>query len=89
LRMGERAMSEEEVRLQATRVAGLLRESWSEELADAELEPNAMGGLALAEALVRGWIEPDPSMAPFLATAEEALGSFRAGGQGQGGDYDE
>jgi hypothetical protein len=87
--MGELAMSEEEVRLQATRVAGLLRESWSEELADAELEPNAMGGLALAEALVRGWIEPDPSMAPFLATAEEALGSFRAGGQGQGSDDDE
>jgi hypothetical protein len=87
--MGELAMSEEEVRLQATRVAGLLRESWSEALADAELEPNAMGGLALAEALVRGWIEPDPSMAPFLATAEEALGSFRAGGQGQGGDDDE
>jgi hypothetical protein len=87
--MGEFAVSEEEIRLQATRVAGLLRESWSEELADAELEPNAMGGLALAEALVRGWIEPDPSMASFLATAEEALGSLKADGQGEGGDDDE
>lgn len=71
-------MPEEEVRLQATRVAGRLRQSWSEELADAELEANAMGGLALAEALVRGWIEPDPSMVPFLAAAEEVLDSLNA-----------
>jgi len=82
-------MPEEEVRLQATRVARRLRESWSEELADAEFESNAMGGLALAEAVVRGWIEPDPSLVPFLATAEEALDSVNAYAQGEGGDDDD
>jgi hypothetical protein len=81
-------MSEEEVRLQATRVAGLLRESWAEELADAQFEPNAMGGLALAEALARGWIEPDPSMSPYLLEAEVALRSLQEHGA-QGGDGDD
>jgi len=74
-------MSEEEVHHQATRVAGLLRESWAEELVDAELEPNAMGGLALAEALARGWIEPDPAMVPFLVAAEDAMRSWQQDGR--------
>jgi len=89
MRLGELAMPEEEVRFQAATVAGLLRASWAEELADAELEPNAMGGLALAEALMRGWIEPDPAMAPFLATAEAALGALMEDQEGEGGDGDE
>lgn len=82
-------MSEDQVRLQATRVAGLLRESWAEELADAELEPNAMGGLALAEALERGWIEPDPAMLPFLMDAEEAMQAWQGDGRGDGDADDE
>ena len=87
--MGELAVSEEEIRLQATRVAGFLRESWSEELADAELEPNAMGGLALAEALRRGWIEPDPSMGPYLTAAEEAVASLQVDSRDDGEADDE
>ena len=82
-------MSEDQVRLQATRVAGLLRECWAEELADAELEPNAMGGLALAEALERGWIEPDPAMVPFLMDAEEAVRSWQGNGREEGDAGDE
>ena len=82
-------MSEDEVRRKATMVAGLLRESWAEELADAELEPNAMGGLAMAEALARGWIEPDPAMVPFLMAGEEALRSWQEDAHDAGDADDE
>lgn len=82
-------MTEEQIQVRAARVAELFGAVWSEDLLDAGLDSNAMGGLALAEALRRGWIEPDPSMGPYLTAAEEAVASLQVEGRDDGEDDDE
>ena len=82
-------MSEENLRVRASRVSGLLRQMWSQELADSDLEVETLGGLALAVAIERGWIEPDPALDPYLSEAEEALQLLYGEDLEERGDDDE
>jgi hypothetical protein len=66
-------MAEVDVRSQAIRLAEMLSEAWNEDLIDSSDEIDAMTGLALAHAVAQGWIEPDPSMTQYFASAEDLL----------------
>ena len=68
-------MAEHEVLTQAHRVASLLTEAWNEELGEASIDTDVATGMAVGHAVSQGWIEPDPSFAPFLISAERFLES--------------
>lgn len=70
-------MSFPDVREQAARVSGLLRDVWNDDFPDAypDVHTDDTLGMALAYAVHQGWIEPDPAMASYLQRAEDLLGS--------------
>ena len=69
----------EEVRSRAISLAEALRDRWNEDLLEFSEEARAMTGLALAHAVAKGWIEPDPSKIGYFESAEDLL---------EGGDAD-
>ena len=73
----EGSMSFPDVREQAARVSGLLRDVWNDDFPDAypDVHTDDTLGMALAYAVHQGWIEPDPAMASYLQRAEDLLGS--------------
>ncbi len=66
-------MEVEDVRSRAIRLAQALRDRWNEDLLEFSEETRAMTGLALAHAVAKGWIEPDPSMIGYFESAEGLL----------------
>lgn len=70
-------MSDADVRSQAARVSRLLVDSWNDDFPEAfpDLSVEDMLGLALAHAVHRGWIDPDPAMSPYIRGAEALLES--------------
>ena len=70
-------MSHADVRAHAARVSDLLVEVWTDDFPESfpEIGLDDSLGLALAHAVRRGWIEPDPAMSPCLNGAEALLGT--------------
>jgi hypothetical protein len=60
---------------QAIRISQRLAEVWNESFPEVfpDVSADDMLGLALAQALRRGWIEPDSAMVTYLDRAEALL----------------
>lgn len=75
-------MSDADLPDQAIRVSQRLGDVWNEDFPNEypDLALEEMLGLALAHALDKGWVEPDPTMVPYLDAAEALL---EAGSDGE------
>lgn len=71
------SMSYAEVQAQAARVSQFLANAWNDDFPEAfpDVSIEDMLGLALAHAVHRGWIEPDPAMSHYMRGAEALLES--------------